>query len=47
MDSNMVKPAKFADHHLVYHFTVPLKGWIANVILVEDKTYLFIKIFKF
>ena len=26
MNSNMVKPEKFVHLHLVYHFTVPLRG---------------------
>ena len=26
MNSDMVKPETFGDLHLVYHFTVPLRG---------------------
>ena len=34
MNSNMVKPGKFGHFHLVYHFTIPLKGFKGRFISV-------------
>ena len=34
MNLNMVKPEKFGHLHVVFHFTVPLKGW--GVVLAES-----------
>ena len=41
MNSNMVKPEKFGHLHLVYHFTIPLKGsWHDSTLWLHQwKTY--------
>ena len=38
MNSDMIKPITFGHLHLVYHFTVPLRG-VPSLITIKEKNF--------